>query len=235
MARSYKEDGSPAFQFFVDDWLSEAGLNLCSLAAQGLWTKMICYMWKAKIRGCLTANNKQMDSKDLATLTGQSEEFINQLLSELENGDVFSRLPDKTIICRRIYYKAQKERELKEARAEAGRIGGLMAGKQPDSKGDSKKTAKVPASTSTSSSTSISSSNNNKYISNVVEFFSTIEPTYKAHLIEAYPDINIDSELRKMKAWLISNTENKKKNFKRFANNWLAKSKPDQKKERWIG
>ena len=40
---------------------------------------------------------------------------------------------------------------------------------------------------------------------------------------EAYPAVDIKQELLKIKAWLVSNPEKKKKNYKRFINNWLIK------------
>tara|TARA_R100000808_G_C2062689_1_gene93440 strand:+ start:35 stop:511 length:477 start_codon:yes stop_codon:yes gene_type:complete len=41
---------------------------------------------------------------------------------------------------------------------------------------------------------------------------------------EAYPNVNIKQELGKCKAWLLSNTNKAKKDFRRFTNNWLAKA-----------
>ena len=40
----------------------------------------------------------------------------------------------------------------------------------------------------------------------------------------AYPAVNVPGELHKMKAWLMSNKKNQKKNVMRFANAWLAKA-----------
>ena len=40
---------------------------------------------------------------------------------------------------------------------------------------------------------------------------------------EAYPAVDIKQELLKMKAWLVSNPEKRKKNYKRFINYWLTK------------
>src|SRR3990167_1541126 len=38
---------------------------------------------------------------------------------------------------------------------------------------------------------------------------------------EKYPALDIDKELLKMEAWLISNPKNRKSNYLRFINNWL--------------
>lgn len=63
MPESYKEDARPAQQWYWDDWFSAFDVRLCSLAARGLWFDMLGIMWKAEIRGTLTVNGKQIDSK----------------------------------------------------------------------------------------------------------------------------------------------------------------------------
>ncbi len=150
MTISYRQDGRPSLQLYVDDWLSEPGLQACSLAAQGLWIRMICYMHKAQIRGTLKANAKQIKARMLARLVGETEEMITRLLAELEDAHIFSRLPDGTIYCRRMYRQAQKEREISRVRSEAGKLGG----RPPKSKAESKSKANKATSTSSSTSTS---------------------------------------------------------------------------------
>ena len=39
----------------------------------------------------------------------------------------------------------------------------------------------------------------------------------------AYPSLNIEGELLRMKAWLDSNPKRRKKNYLRFVNGWLAR------------
>lgn len=46
----------------------------------------------------------------------------------------------------------------------------------------------------------------------------------------AYPDINVTGEFLKATAWLVSNTEHRKKRFGRFVNNWLARAQKDAEK-----
>jgi len=161
--KSFKEDNKPSLQFYPDDWLSEPGLNICSLAAQGLWIKMICIMWKADIRGCLKANGKQIDSKSLAKLSGVTEEEVSKLLKELGDNNVYSTLEDGTIYSRRLYREASRERELREVRSGAGRLGGLAKGKQKPSKRGSKKVAKQAAPTPSPTSTPNTSPNSDEF------------------------------------------------------------------------
>ena len=135
MKKSNRQDGRPAFLFFPNDWLSSPDLNSCSLAAQGLWVRMLCYIYQSPKKGVLLLpSGKQIESKTLAKLCGEEEQKISILLSELEATGTFSRLEDGTIYCRRV----KRESDLIEARREAGRLGGL---KQKQSKDESKSEA----------------------------------------------------------------------------------------------
>lgn len=135
MKKSNRQDGRPAFLFFPNDWLSSPDLNSCSLEAQGLWIKMLCYIYQSPKKGVLLLpSGKQIESKTLAKLCGEEEQKISILLSELEETGTFSRLEDGTIYCRRV----KRESDLIEARREAGRLGGL---KQKQSKDESKSEA----------------------------------------------------------------------------------------------
>ena len=62
------------------------------------------------------------------------------------------------------------------------------------------------------------------YITRINKFYSDIPQALLDSWKEAYPNVNIDKEIQKCKAWLISNTSKTKKDFKRFTNNWLEKA-----------
>ena len=62
------------------------------------------------------------------------------------------------------------------------------------------------------------------YTTRIDKFFSNIPRALLDTWSKAYPNVNIDQELVKCKAWLLSNTNKAKKDFKRFTNNWLAKA-----------
>lgn len=123
MKESYREDKRPALQFYPNDWRSEPSLQMCSLAARGLWIEMLCIMFKGMPRGTLTANGRPIDTMGLARLVGANEEEIEKLLQELEENKVFSRLDSDTIINRRMYQKDWKARDLHKKRSEAGKKG----------------------------------------------------------------------------------------------------------------
>ena len=62
------------------------------------------------------------------------------------------------------------------------------------------------------------------YITRINKFYSDIPQALLDSWKEAYPNVNIDQEIQKCKAWLISNTGKAKKDFKRFTNNWLGRA-----------
>ena len=60
------------------------------------------------------------------------------------------------------------------------------------------------------------------YKEKVENFFATVDVEWLQALRKAYPNVDIDTELDKIKMWLLSNSP--KRNLKKFTNNWLAKA-----------
>ena len=60
------------------------------------------------------------------------------------------------------------------------------------------------------------------YKEKVENFFATVDVEWLQALRKAYPNVKIDTELDKIKMWLLSNSP--KRNLKKFTNNWLAKA-----------
>ena len=60
------------------------------------------------------------------------------------------------------------------------------------------------------------------YKEKVENFFATVDVEWLQALGKAYPNVKIDTELDKVKMWLLSNSP--KRNLKKFTNNWLAKA-----------
>ena len=67
------------------------------------------------------------------------------------------------------------------------------------------------------------------YKEKVENFFVSIDADWVKLLQEAYPNVDIDSELNKAKMWLLSNTP--KRNLKKFVNNWMAKAMGEKKNQ----
>ena len=62
------------------------------------------------------------------------------------------------------------------------------------------------------------------YNERVNKFYSNIPKHVVEAWKEAYPNVNIEQECSKAKAWLLSNTSKAKKDFMKFTNNWLSKA-----------
>ena len=65
------------------------------------------------------------------------------------------------------------------------------------------------------------------YSDKIDKYFNNIDPTIIKSWSDAYPTLNINEELKKSKAWLLSNPSSHKKKFSRFVNNWLSNARPD--------
>ena len=61
------------------------------------------------------------------------------------------------------------------------------------------------------------------YPQKVKAFFNSIDEELIKVWVAAYPNVNVKEELPIIKAWLLTNTNKAKKNFKSFTNNWLSK------------
>jgi hypothetical protein len=104
--------GLPYAKFYPCDWMSDPAVRVCSLAAQGLWINLLCMMFQTG--GYLSMVATDSEQKTIAKLTGNRQETIRKLLSELEIAGVFSRTETGTIYSRRIVRdvaKAQQDQE----------------------------------------------------------------------------------------------------------------------------
>ena len=70
------------------------------------------------------------------------------------------------------------------------------------------------------------------YVDKVKSFFNQIDKDWVEALGEAYPNVDVPQELESAQMWLLSNTNQAKSNFKKFVNNWMAKSMRNGKPEK---
>ena len=61
------------------------------------------------------------------------------------------------------------------------------------------------------------------YTIRVKKFFKSIDEDLVKVWVAAYPNVDVKAELPIIEAWLLTNTNKAKKNFKSFTNNWLSK------------
>jgi hypothetical protein len=62
----------PADQFYPGDWLNDAALRACSLAARGLWKDMNCIMHQGHPYGHLTRPAKDGDEASFVPFSSPS-------------------------------------------------------------------------------------------------------------------------------------------------------------------
>ena len=61
------------------------------------------------------------------------------------------------------------------------------------------------------------------YKEKVNDYYDNITDEFKGELKEAYPNVDIEQELKESRMWLITNTNKAKKNFDAFITRWMAK------------
>lgn len=118
----------PYLPLYVDDFLSDENLLLCSAAATGVYIKIMCLMHKSREYGKISLNPRFKTSsnfiKNIATQLTKQLPFdfkvVVSALNELIESDVIS-VENDVIFQKRMV----KDYQISEARARAGRIGGI--------------------------------------------------------------------------------------------------------------
>lgn len=110
----------PSFQFYPGDWLNDAALRMCSVAARGLWIEMMCLMHQGEPYGHLKVNHKVVGAVALARIAGCGVSETENLLEELLHSGVTIKDSSGVFISKRMV----KDEVLRMARAVGGRLGG---------------------------------------------------------------------------------------------------------------
>lgn len=238
----------PSFQFYPSDWLRDPGLRLCSLNARGLWIDMLAFMHEAEPYGHLRLKNQDVGQASLARMVGCTSKAVEKLLAELEQAGVFSRTEDGTIFSRRMV----RDEHNRRIRAEGGKRS-LKNPNVPRPKFESRESEGYPSchpstnplpissdpsferSPSSSSSSSSFESKKAEKIAVPVSAETAKQRPRRVQLADeefisalrnntAYRHIDIDLELGKMDAWLLTpKGRNKKKTRQRIVN-WLNRA-----------
>lgn len=101
----------PWSKFFWSDWEADQGLRLCSLAAQGLWMRMLCVCARHEPKGYLAINGNPLGVDAIARLAGVTETEAGNLIAELEANGVFSRDRSRRIYSRRMVRDEKRSKE----------------------------------------------------------------------------------------------------------------------------
>lgn len=104
----------PHIQLYPGDWLRD-NVAGCSLAAQGLWFRMLLLAHEAKQYGYLAMNGSPIPSDFIARKCGcDSLAQYETLLDELDRAGVPSRTPEGIIYSRRMVRDAKARAAVKE-------------------------------------------------------------------------------------------------------------------------
>lgn len=102
-------DKSPAFQFYVKDWLSDTELRMASPSTRGIWIDCLCFMWTAVEKGKL-AGTVESISRLLSANREDVEAFLIEA-RELGFADVSEDGHGRVTVINRRLYRKQIERE----------------------------------------------------------------------------------------------------------------------------
>jgi len=126
---------------------------------------MLGIMFSSEIRGVLAINGILMDNKAIAKRFGKDINIINELVDELEEARVFSRLENGAIYSRRMYRRSKRKEEIGRIRSQAGKKGMEKRWGKDDNKpiasGDNKSITNITASTSSPTPTPTPNSKSN--------------------------------------------------------------------------
>lgn len=117
---------NPSTTFYFNDWENDEKLRLCSLAAQGLWMRLLCIAARSPEPGIVQTGTFDMSPPHgltlIASAVGQPPDVINPLIDELLTSGAASRDRQGRIYCRRMVRAAS----LSLKRSEAGRNGAAV-------------------------------------------------------------------------------------------------------------
>jgi hypothetical protein len=123
------KESLPAIHLYPGDWLRDA-VSGCSLAAQGLWLRMMFVAHDSERYGYLEVNGSPMQPRHIAQRCGCELAQYESLLLELTDAGVPSVSDNKALFSRRMV----KDANLRAVRAKSGRKGGKQNGSKRRSK-----------------------------------------------------------------------------------------------------
>ena len=89
-------------KFWWQDYEADDALRLCSLAAQGLWMRMLCAMHRGAPYGHLAINGTTPSNRQMSIMLSATEKEVAKLVPELGAAGVLSRNDDGLIYSRRM-------------------------------------------------------------------------------------------------------------------------------------
>jgi len=240
---------SPAFQFYPGDWLRD-GISGCSLAAQGLWLRMMIIAHDCNPYGELSIGGIPMPHVAIARKCGCSVEEFGCLFGELTHAGVPSQKPDGTIYSRRMV----RDEKLRKIRQKAGKKGGTPAIKKMNDNINLQVLVNQNPTTQVNQNPTKTPEDEEEVVVNklnrikkrkilsledylefakkeIYQCLSRDRTDFKT----AYPGIDLDRESAAALVWLKNNPTERKKNIGRFINNWFSRAQEKTRRPPSIG
>ena len=196
----------PWLQFYTGDWESDAVAG-CSLAAQGLWLRMMCIAHKSERYGYLVQNGSSIPPESIARRCGCTLEQYDSLLSELLRAGVPSTSADGTLYSRRMVKDASTRTKTKE-RVSRFRNASVTPKR---SEVRSQKLEEVKRSAPPPKTGAVA------FIGLAFE----ISDLQDTALAEGFPWVDRQAEYRKADSWLLGNPKRRPKRAAAFMHNWF--------------
>lgn len=105
------------------DWENDPALRQCSLAAQGLWMRLLCLAAQSRNYGVVLVSGKPPTAGEIARIVGDHHSRVEALIRELEARQVFDRSETGAIQSRRMMADCKEH----ERKRRAGLNGGNPA------------------------------------------------------------------------------------------------------------
>jgi hypothetical protein len=97
---------NPSSTWYFNDWENDPELKVCSLAAQGLWKRLLCIAARSPEHGIVQIGSQQSGLPDglaqIASAVGRPPDEIAPLIDELLSSGTASRDRKGRIYCRRM-------------------------------------------------------------------------------------------------------------------------------------
>lgn len=194
----------PAFQFYPKDWL-DFRVQRMSLAAQGAYLKLLCFMWADSTSQCSIIDNNEL----LARAIGTTVEGWLKLREEIQcESDPIFEEKGGHMVSARLRREATKQRNYRQLQAEKGKRSAqhrlnrssttVQPEYQPEGNSSSSSSLKKEEKRAGSITSSPAKSTRRRMILADEEFIAALKQN------PAYRGINIDQVIGRMQAWFLT-------------------------------
>jgi uncharacterized protein YdaU (DUF1376 family) len=107
----------PAFQFYPKDWL-DFRVQRMSLAAQGAYLKILCFMWADSHNQCTILDDNALIARGLGTTVEHWLELRQEI--QCESDPIFDQ-KDGCLVSARLRHEAQKQHKYRKIQSQKGK------------------------------------------------------------------------------------------------------------------